>query len=108
MTELNPILTDAVEEDRADRRGDGPSEEEIVERTAFSSGGADRNNPRNNYFPLNRLSLKVGDHVIVVASPAKDPASHELATIAEVRRAADAGGLKRLKDTGGERRSRNV
>jgi DNA-binding GntR family transcriptional regulator len=32
MTELNPILTDAVEEDRADRRGDGPSEEEIVER----------------------------------------------------------------------------
>jgi hypothetical protein len=54
--------------------------------------------PRNNYYPLNRQSLKVGDHVVVVGSPPRDPASHELVTITEVRRPRDGWFWKRFNE----------
>ncbi len=34
-------------------------------------------------------TLRVGDHVIVVGSPSRDPASHELVRLKEVRRPRD-------------------
>jgi hypothetical protein len=64
----------------------------------FSSGTAAADDPRNNYYPLNRQSLKVGDHVVIIASPPRDPASHEVVSIKEVRRPRDAWIWKRSND----------
>ena len=64
----------------------------------FSSGRAAADDPRNNYFPLSRRSLTVGDHVVVNASPPRDPASHELVSIKEVRRPRDGWVWKRYSD----------
>lgn len=62
---------------------------------SFSSARAAADDSRNNYFPLNRQSLKVGDHVVVTAVPARDPTSREVALIKEVRRPRDGWSWKR-------------
>ena len=38
---------------------------------------------------VNRTTLKVGDHVIVTGAPPRDPASHELMPVREIRRPRD-------------------
>ncbi len=38
---------------------------------------------------VKRTTLKVGDHVIVTGAPARNPASHELAPVREIRRPRD-------------------
>jgi uncharacterized protein DUF6152 len=65
-------------------------------REASFSGRAAEEDPRNNYFPLNRQTLQVGDRVVVVAVPPRDPQSHQLALIREVSRARDGWRWKRV------------
>jgi hypothetical protein len=60
----------------------------------FSSGPANPNEARTNYV-LTPQSLKVGDRIDVVASPARDPSVHEVVSIAEVRRPADGWNWRR-------------
>jgi hypothetical protein len=55
----------------------------------FLSGQAVADDPRSRYTALTRQSLKVGDHIVVLASPPRDPASHEVVSIKEVRRPRD-------------------
>ena len=38
---------------------------------------------------VTRTTLKVGDHVIVTGAPPRDPASHELMPVREIRRPRD-------------------
>jgi hypothetical protein len=66
--------------------------------TSFSSpsGQAAAADPRNNYYPLNSWSIRIGDRVVVVASPPRDAASRELVTIKEVRRPRDGWVWRRL------------
>ena len=64
-------------------------------QAVFASGRAASDDARNNYFPLTRQSLKAGDHVIVLASPPRDPSAHELVSIKEVRRPRDGWSWKR-------------
>lgn len=38
---------------------------------------------------MTKSTLKVGDHLVVIAAPARDPASHEVTMVREVRRPVD-------------------
>ena len=66
--------------------------------TAFSSGQAAANDPRNQPTALTSQTLKVGDQIVVIASPPRDPASHEVVSIKEVRRPRDGWIWTRVND----------
>ena len=40
-------------------------------------------------------TFKVGDHLVISAAPSRDPASHELASVREIRRTRDGWHWKR-------------
>jgi hypothetical protein len=60
-----------------------------LREAVFSSGRAAANDPRNQHTVVTSQSLKVGDHIVVIASPPRDPASHEVVSIKAVRRPRD-------------------
>jgi len=64
----------------------------------FERGLAAADDPRNKHTPLTRQSIKVGDHVVVTAAPPRDPASHEVVSIREVRRPRDGWTWKRTNE----------
>ena len=47
------------------------------------------------YAGVTSTTFKIGDHLVISAAPPRDPASHELASVREVRRPSDGWDWKR-------------